>query len=65
MRGRRRKRDGDTHVCWLAQKYKGLKDRVKDRIKERQKEIKKERGRISKAERDRRQTKRERQTQRG
>lgn len=42
MRGRRRKRGGDTCVCWLAQKYKGLKDRVKDRIKERQKEIKKE-----------------------
>lgn len=60
MRGRRKKRGGDTYVCWLAQKYKELKDRVKDRIKERQKEIKKERERISKAERDRQQTKGER-----
>lgn len=53
MRGRRRKRGGDTYVCWLAQKYKGSKDRVKDRKKERQKEIKKERDRYREAEKQR------------
>lgn len=38
VRGRGRERGGGASVCWLAHKYKDMKDRVKDRIKERQRE---------------------------
>lgn len=42
MRGRGRERGGDACVCWLAHKYKEMRDRqrhqIKDRIKERQRD---------------------------